>query len=283
MHSLRNSISKRLYTWRLSSDDCAHEWKDQYWQARDDIRVISCNECPKFIAEDVRCSVPFGSPIRKCSSAAQEANLHSLTGKDLLEIGFGKHSIPRQLVKSAGGTWTGIEQLLPAAKKASIGKAGFGHVADIPFPDCTFDIVVGIQSIEHWDEPLPVASLKTGHSAGLEEIYRVLKPGGSIYFCAPIHLHGHEMFITRDIERIRSLFEPLPWTNIVLEMWRENYFPLERYPTPGADAKTWERAVTSYPRELLEDILENRSVMLLTIKAKKNKDRCIDEIRDSQI
>jgi SAM-dependent methyltransferase len=185
-------------------------------------------------------------------------------------------------VKSAGGTWTGIEPLLPAEKKASIGKAGFGHVADIPFPDGTFDIVVGIQSIEHWGEPLPVASPKTGHAAGLEEIYRVLKPGGSIYFCAPIHLHGHEMFITRDIERIRSLLEPLPWKNIVLEMWRENYFPLERYPTPGADANTWERSVTSYPKELLEDILEDRSVMLLTIKAKKNKDRGIDEIRDSR-
>jgi SAM-dependent methyltransferase len=176
-------------------------------------------------------------------------------------------------VKSVGGTWTGIEPLLPAAKRATIGKAGFGHVADIPFPDCTFDIVVGIQSIEHWDEPLPVAGLKTGYSAGLEEVYRVLKPGGSIYFCAPIYLHGHEMFITGDIERIRSLFEPLPWKNIDLELWRENHFPLERYQTPDADAKTWERSVTSYPREFLEDILENRSVSLLTIKAKKNRDR----------
>ena len=273
MHSLRNSISKRLYTWRLSSDKCAHKWKDMYWKERDGVRVISCNECPKFIAEDVRCSVPFGSPIRKCISAAQEANLHSLSGKDLLEIGFGKHSIPRQLVKSAGGTWTGIEPLFPAAKKATIGKAGFGHVADIPFPDCTFDIVAGIQSIEHWDEPLRVASLKTGYLAGLEEIYRVLKPGGSIYFCAPIYLHGHEVFITGDIERICSLFEPLPWKNIVLEMWRENYLPLERYQTPDGDAKSWQRSVTSYPRELLEDILENRSVSLLTIKAKKNRDR----------
>jgi len=273
MHSLRNSISKRLYTSRLSSDKCAREWQDVYWKESDGMRIISCDECPKFIAEDVRCSVPFGSPIRKCATAAQEANLHSLSGKDLLEIGFGKHSIPRRLVKSAGGTWTGIEPLLPEAKRATIGKSGFGHVAEIPFPDCTFDIVVGIQSIEHWDEPLPVASLKTGHAAGLEEVYRVLKPGGSIYFCAPIHLHGHEIFITGDFERIRRLFEPLPWKNIRLEFWRENHLPLERYPTPDADAKTWERSVTSYSRELLEDILANRSVSLLTIKADKNNDR----------
>ncbi|RZW21266.1 MAG: class I SAM-dependent methyltransferase [Desulfobulbaceae bacterium] len=273
MHSLRNSISKRLYTLRLSSDKCASEWQKEYWKEKDGVRFISCNECPKFIAKDVRCSVPFGSPVRKCASAAQEANLHLLSGQDLLEIGFGRHSIPRRLVKSAGGTWTGIEPLFPAAKRATMGKAGFGHVADIPFPDCTFDIVVGIQSIEHWDEPLPIVSLKTGHAAGLEEVHRVLKPGGSIYFCAPIHLHGHEMFITGDIERIRKLFEPLQWKDIRLELWREDHLPLERYQTPDADAKTWEQSVSSYSKELLKDILENRSVSLLTIKANKNTDR----------
>ena len=272
MHSLKNSISKRLYTRRLSSDKCAHEWKDKYWQDKDGMRAISCSECPKFTADDVSCSIPFGSPVRKCATAAQEANLHSLSGKDLLEIGFGKHSIPRRLVKSAGGTWTGIEPLLPTTKKATIGKSGFGHAADIPFPDCTFDVVVGIQSIEHWDEPLPVASLKAGHAAGLEEIYRVLKPGGSIYFCAPIYFHGHEIFITRDIERIHQLFEPLPWKNVIFEMWRENYLPLERYQTPDSEVKKWEQSVSSYSHELLEDILANRSVSLLTIKANKSTD-----------
>ncbi|HNP36118.1 MAG TPA: class I SAM-dependent methyltransferase [Woeseiaceae bacterium] len=269
MHSLSNSIRKRLYTWRLSNDRCRDQWKDQYWQEHGGVRVVSCNSCPKFDALRVRCSVPFGSPIRKCVSAAQEANLHSLAGKDLLEIGFGKHSIPRMLVKSSGGTWTGIEPMLPREKPATSGQGGFGHVADIPFPDHSFDVVAGIQSIEHWDEPLPDASLKTGHAAGLTEIYRVLRPGGSVYFCAPIYLHGHEMFIAGDIERIRRLFDPLPWRNVVLEMWRENYAPLDRYPTPDADKSSWEHSVTSYPQELLDDILENRSVSLLTIKAQK--------------
>ncbi len=269
VHSLRNSVSKRLYTWRLKSDECARVWTGQYWQERDGERVISCNSCPKFVAEEVKCSIPFSSPIRKCVSAAQEANLHSLSGGDLLEIGFGKHSIPRKLVDDAGGIWTGIDPMLPTSKKAAFGRGGFGHVANIPFPDCTFDVVTGIQSIEHWDEPLPDASLETGYTAGLQEVYRVLKPNGSIYFCAPIHLHGQEMFIAGDVQRIRSLFDPLPWKNVTIERWREDYSPLERYPTPNSDAKSWERSVTSYPRELLEDILENRSVSLITIKAKK--------------
>lgn len=269
VHSLRNSVSKRLYTWRLKSDECARVWTGQYWQERDGERVISCISCPKFLAEEVECSIPFSSPIRKCVSAAQEANLHSLSEKTLLEIGFGKHSIPRKLVEDAGGTWTGIDPMLPTSKQATVGGRGFGKVANIPFPDCTFDVVAGIQSIEHWYEPWADARLETGYAASLQEVYRVLKPDGSIYFCAPIHLHGHEMFIVGDVQRIRRLFDPLPWKNITIERWREDYSPLERYRTPDRDVKLWERSVTSYPRELLEDILENRSVSLITIKAEK--------------
>jgi len=269
MHSLKNSISKRLYTWRLNCARCAKVWNSEYWQERNGVRVVSCKSCPKFSAKKARCSIQFGSPVRKCVSAAQEAHLHSLSGKDLLEIGYGKHSIPRRLAEDAGGTWTGIEPMLPATEKAEIGKGGFGHVADIPFPDCTFDFVAGIQSIEHWDEPLPDASLEIGHAAGLREIHRVLKPNGSIYFCAPLYLHGHEMFITGDVQRIRGLFEPLPWKNVTIEKWREDYSPLERYQTPDRDRKTWETSVTSYSKELLDDILENRSVSLITITAEK--------------
>ncbi|MCH7881065.1 MAG: class I SAM-dependent methyltransferase [Proteobacteria bacterium] len=173
--------------------------------------MISCKSCPKFDVKNLNCLVPFGSPVRKCSTAAQEANLHSLFNKDILEIGFGKHSIPRQLVKDVGGTWTGIEPMLPQSKKAIFGKGGYGHVADIPFPDRTFDIVTGIQSLEHWEEPLPNIELKSNYAECLKEAHRVLKQGGSIYFDAPIYLHGHEMFITGDIARIRSIFDSKLW------------------------------------------------------------------------
>lgn len=269
MHSLRGSLSKRLYTFRLTNKDCARVWKDQYWRDQDGTHVVSCSICPKLVAAESRCSIPFGSPIRKCVSAAQEANLHSLFGKDLLEIGFGRHSIVRRLVKDAGGTWTGIEPTLPESKQATFGKGGFGHVADMPFDDGSFDIVVGIQTLEHWAEPLPNTGLTTDYAAGLTEVHRVLKPGGSIYFDAPIYLHGHEMFIAGDISRIRDLFDPVHWRDITVELWREDYSPLERYPAPEGDRKSWKHSVTSYSPELLEDIRNNRSVSLLTIKAIK--------------
>lgn len=269
MHGLKNSISKRLYALRLNSARCARTWQGQYWQDDDGVHVIRCGECRKFDARKSECSISFGSPIRKCVSAAQEANLHSLDGKDLLEIGFGKHSIPRQLVTSAGGTWTGIEPMMPRANKAEFGKGGFGHVADIPFDDETFDIVVGIETLEHWAEPLPDPDLETGYEKGLREIHRVLKPGGNIYFDAPIHLHGHEMFITGDIPRITRLFDTTLWSDIRIEKWREAFAPLERYPTPQVDLRTWTNSVTSYPQQLQNDIRDKGSVWLITLSTSK--------------
>lgn len=269
MHGLKNSISKRLYAMRLTSDRCARTWRDKYWRDEQGYRVIGCRDCPKLDARKVECSIGFGSPIRKCVSAAQEANLHSLDGKAMLEIGFGKHSIPRQLVTSAGGTWTGIEPMMPRENEAALGRGGFGHVADIPFADETFDIVVGIQSLEHWAEPLPDPSLEIGHEKGLAEVHRVLKPGGSIYFDAPIHLHGHEMFIAGDLPRIAALFGDSLWTDVRIQKWREDFAPLDRYPTPGPDLRTWATSVTSYPQEDLDEIRDKGSVWLLTICASK--------------
>ena len=267
MHSLKNSLSKRIYSLRLSNAGCARVWKQPYWHMHKGARVISCRHCPKLSRDQSRCSISFGSPIRKCVTAAQEANLHSLYDKNLLEIGFGKHSIARQLVTDAGGTWTGIEPTLPKSTKAALGKGGFGHVTAIPLPDDTFDIVVGIQTLEHWEEPLPNPSLATDYAASFNEIFRVLRPNGSIYFDAPIFLHGHEMFIAGDIDRIRGLFDPALWRDVNIEKWREDHVPLERYPTPNTDARTWEKAVTSYSPAMLAAIRNERSVWLITISA----------------
>ncbi|MGA2092097.1 MAG: class I SAM-dependent methyltransferase [Sedimentisphaerales bacterium] len=43
-----------------------------------------------------------------------------------------------------------------------------GNASHVPFPDCSFDIVVSTASIHHWKEP----------TVGLNEVYRVLKEGG---------------------------------------------------------------------------------------------------------
>jgi ubiquinone/menaquinone biosynthesis C-methylase UbiE len=63
-----------------------------------------------------------------------------------------------------------------AGARKNMAKAGLsdvieireGNVSQIPFADDSFDIVVSQWSIHHWKNPV----------AGLNEVYRVLKPGG---------------------------------------------------------------------------------------------------------
>jgi SAM-dependent methyltransferase len=234
------------------------------------MRSIACRHCPKFSAATVTCTVPFGSPLRKCVTAAQEAHLHSLAGKDLLEIGFGKHSIPRRLVTSAGGTWTGIDPLGQPDTVARIGGACRGHVGAIPFADASFDIVVGIQTLEHWSDPLPDDSEAPGYARGLAEVHRVLKPGGTIYFDAPIHLHGHEMFISGDVDTIAAQFGHSLWSDVILEAWRRDHSPLPRYPTPDADLATWPVKFARSAPERIAAIRESGSVWLLVVTATKH-------------
>lgn len=267
MGSFRESFKKRLYTFRLARLRQRSDWRGQYWTREDGFNSIACRNCPKFSASDLRCTVPFGSPLRKCVTAAIEANLRSLSGKNVLEVGFGRHSIVRSLVKSAGGTWTGIDPSGPRRNEGRLGCGGYGIVADIPFPDSTFDVVVGVQTFEHWAEEL--LGRQWGHEAGVSEVWRVLNPGGLLYLDAPIHLHGHEMFIVGDVDRIRGLFDAKLWTVLALEKWRQDYRPLERYAPPERDRSYWGKAVTSYSTELLQDIASNRSVHLLTISATK--------------
>jgi len=51
-----------------------------------DSNVINRRDGRKIDQARAACSIPFGSPVRKCVTAAQEANLHPLDVLDLLEI-----------------------------------------------------------------------------------------------------------------------------------------------------------------------------------------------------
>ncbi len=108
---------------------------------------------PNSTSEGQRCSVPFGKPLRKCVAASLEAHLHATRGMKTLELGYGSRSLAREVVVQSGGSWTGLEPT--SGRTPAIGKGGYGHAGHIPFPDATFDLVFGIQSIEHWEEKQP--------------------------------------------------------------------------------------------------------------------------------
>jgi ubiquinone/menaquinone biosynthesis C-methylase UbiE len=68
----------------------------------------------------------------------------------------------------SGAMVTKARENLAAAGLAERIEVREGSADHLPFPDAHFDIVVSTGSIHHWKEPV----------TGVNEIYRILKPGG---------------------------------------------------------------------------------------------------------
>ncbi len=269
MHSLANSLRKRLYSVLASPCKAQKQWGRPYWQECAGFRDISCLSCPKFDERREECSVPFGTPIRKCVVASIEAHLHDAKGISALELGFGRFSLGKKLIERSGGIWTGVEPHQPKEKRPQIGQGCYGHTASIPFADQTFDLVFGIQTFEHWGQKCAGAAREaSSYKKCLDEVLRVLKPGGSIYFDAPIHLHGHEMFIMGDIPRILSYFPVQSWCNLKQERWRYHYHPLERFVPCASHFVEWREEISSYSKEEVEKIT-TEPIWLFSISAEK--------------
>ena len=93
-----------------------------------------------------------------------------------LELGCGHHILPpwrfeeeKQLVQRAQMI-VGLDyDLLSLTKHRTIANRVRGSITKLPFPSDTFDLVTSNMVFEHLDNP----------ASQLQEIYRVLKPGGS--------------------------------------------------------------------------------------------------------
>lgn len=120
-----------------------------------------------------------------------------LTKRRILDIGASRGSFLLEAAK-AGASAVGIEPnpaYIEIANQRSKEEGvpisiveGVGE--DLPFPDSSFDFVNLSQVIEHVDEPVPV----------LEEIARVLSPGGVAYMGVPARYsfkdpHFHVYFV----------------------------------------------------------------------------------------
>jgi ubiquinone/menaquinone biosynthesis C-methylase UbiE len=106
----------------------------------------------------------------------------------VLEVGFGPGVGIQLLLERVRGGWVaGVDQSQEMVRQAAARNASallnrrvdlrYGSVERLPFADETFDKVLAINSMQLWPDA----------RAGLQEIRRVLKPGGTVALCFTVN------------------------------------------------------------------------------------------------
>lgn len=261
---------KRLRRWnyfRRLKPALSSQWHKLPLQESGSLQEVSCTSCPKFSrTPKPRCSVPFGSPLRKCITASVEYHLRDVSGLRVLEVGCGESSHAKFVVEASGGTWIGLDPRAGKHGKDSVRSVG-GVVQQMPFKDESFDVVCGVQTLEHWEEEgSRFAGL--GYQSVLAEVWRVLKPGGWLYLDAPIHLHGAAEFIRGDIPSIEAIFREQAWQNLRMMSWRRLHAPLKPRLAPKSDRQGWPMSMPD-SSETERNQLASQSAWVIAIRAEK--------------
>ena len=87
-----------------------------------------------------------------------------------------------------------------------------GQAGRIPFGDAEFDAVISTGALHHWKKPV----------AGLDEVHRVLKPGGMALIYDIVNDTPHDVR-----EEVRRRFGPFSWTLIWLHAFEEPFYSTE--------------------------------------------------------
>ncbi len=172
MHSKKKSLLKRWHSITTKPSICKKKWGEKYWHDIDNCRIVACRTCPGFNAQKKNCSINFGTPLRKCVVSSIEAHFFNCKDENVIEIGFGRFKLAKNLILRSGGTWTGVEPKRPKNKPPVIGKGGYGHATDIPFADKTFDMAFAVQSIEHWNQKSNAVREPSSYPECITEITR---------------------------------------------------------------------------------------------------------------
>jgi 2-polyprenyl-3-methyl-5-hydroxy-6-metoxy-1,4-benzoquinol methylase len=109
-----------------------------------------------------------------------ELLIENIEGKKLLDAGcgtgwFSKYAFDRKAIVTSMDVG---ENLLSQVAKKCDSERVVGSILEMPFEDNSFDIVVSSEVIEHTPDPL----------SAIVEIFRVLKPGGTVILSTPNRL-----------------------------------------------------------------------------------------------
>ena len=138
----------------------------------------------------------------------------------MLEIGCGSSSRVRTYCQQIGAIWEAIDVQNHYYGKPTVATR-IESVADLSFPDESFDLVIGTQTMEHWNE------FGCRVELGLWQCFRGCKKEGRVLMDFLIHFHGSRIFVEGNIEAIRNLFRPFA-ARIEMISWGRHRAPLAR-------------------------------------------------------
>jgi ubiquinone/menaquinone biosynthesis C-methylase UbiE len=123
----------------------------------------------------------IGRDLTRFVSVARQVTARAASGSRVLEVAPGPGYCAIEIAKSGRYEVTGLDisETFVRIAREHAAKAGVavdfqhGNASDMPFPDATFDVVVCSAAFKNFSHPV----------GALDEIHRVLKPGGqaSIY------------------------------------------------------------------------------------------------------
>lgn len=161
-------------------------------------------------------------PTGACTVAIVDDYLRAITaGMTILEIGCGTWSKIKDHCIAVGANYHGIDVIEEYYGVPTIATK-FENLASLSYPDETFDLVIGNQTMEHWAE----------HGCtlqwGLLQCFRVAKRQGSVFLNVPIHFHGTKEFVHGRLETLRSLFARFS-NEVLMEAWGNPTDPIAPY------------------------------------------------------
>lgn len=166
-------------------------------------------------------------PTGACTIAIVDAYLPTIkAGMSVLEIGCGSWAKVRNRCVDAGAHYEGLDVIEEYFGEKSIATR-FENLAALSFPDATFDVIIGNQTMEHWGEHGCTLSW------GLYQCFRVLKPSGRLLLNVPIHFHGTKEFLHGRLTQLRALLNRFS-KSVTFETWGSPTAPLPPY-LPHAD------------------------------------------------
>ena len=129
------------------------------------------------IAEEFDSKMNMYDTKKRLDVVFNELLTEDISNKNLLDAGCGTGYFSERAVER-GAIVTSMdlgENLLKQVAKKCNSRKIVGSILDIPFEKNTFDIVVSSEVIEHTTEPLKA----------IDEIFRVMKPGGTMVVTTP--------------------------------------------------------------------------------------------------